>query len=149
MHRDAHREEGFTLIELLVVVALIGILATLALPALKGAPIKAKEAVLKSNLHTIRDVLDQYYADKQRCAPSLQSLVDDGYLRELPIDPFTSSSGTWDVEYCDGEDSELSDLIDQYADDPFASSGGGGPGIWDIHSGSNGTSLRGAPYSDW
>ena len=129
------RVAGFTLLELLVVVAVIGILTVIVLPQLRPVPQRAREAVLRTNLHTIRDVLDQYFADKQRCADSLQTLVDDGYLRGIPIDPFTGSTDTWVVEYCEGEDAALGAL--QGLEDSF-----GGPGIWDIHSGA-------AEYSDW
>ena len=146
-HRAAGRaSRGFTLIELLIVVALIGILATIALPVLKDAPKKAKEAVLRTNLHAIRDVLDQYYADKQRCAPSLEALVDEGYLRRIPDDPMTGSNATWVTEPCQGEDADLSAL--QQSGDDFQGTLGG-PGIWDVHSGSGNSGLAGIPYSEW
>ena len=137
---------GFTLIELLIVVALIGILATIALPVLKHAPRKAKEAVLRTNLHAIRDVLDQYYADKQRCADSLETLVEEGYLRKIPDDPMTGSNSTWVTEPCEGEDADLTAL--QAAGDDFQGSFGG-PGIWDVHSGSGDSGLGGTAYSEW
>jgi len=143
----AGRGAGFTLIELLIVVALIGILATIALPVLKNAPMKAKESVLRSNLHTIRDVLDQYYADKQRCAASLETLVEEGYLRQIPEDPMTGSNSTWVLEYCEGEDADLTAL--QGSADEFGTSLGGSPGIWDVHSGSGNSGLGGTAYSEW
>jgi general secretion pathway protein G len=142
----ARRERGFTLIELLVVVALIGILATIAAVQLRDSPRRAKEAVLRTNLHTLRDVLDQYYADKQRCAASLQTLVDEGYLRQIPIDPFTESSEAWVTEPCEGEDAGLGYLQDEFSGEP---GGLGGPGIWDVHSSSTKTALNGTVYSEW
>ncbi len=136
------KHHGFTLIELLVVVAIIGILTAIAIPRLASAPKRAKEAVLRTNLHTLRDVLDQYYADKQRCAESLQILVDEGYLRMLPVDPMTKSAD-WTTDPCEGEDADLTALTSGL--DGFSS----GPGIWDVHSSHGGTSLDGSSFADW
>ncbi len=133
---------GFTLLELLVVVAIIGILSAIALPRLVVGPKRAKEAVLLTNLHTLREVLDQYYADKQRCAESLEILVNDGYLRGLPIDPMTGYAD-WTTEPCEGDDADLSALTGGL--DGF----GSGPGIWDVHSSHGGTGMNGSNFSDW
>lgn len=137
----ARREAGFTLLEMIVVIALIGILATIAMPALRPVPTKAKEAVLKTNLLTIRDVLDQYHADKGHYPSTLDALVEDGYLRKIPIDPFTKSSESWVLEY-EEVDPELEPAETDLPDD-------GAPGIFDVHSGAEGESLDGTPYSEW
>ena len=133
-------ERGFTLLELIVVVAIIGILATIAMPALKDVPRRAAESILKNNLRTLRDVIDQHYGDKGKYPKSLEALVEAGYLRKVPIDPITKSSDTWVVDY-EQED----------PDKPRAEteSDEGGPGVIDVHSGSPLLSLGGVPYKDW
>ena len=92
-------QSGFTLLELIIVIAVIGILATIALPALKDVPRKAAESVLKTDLRIFRDVIDQYHGDKGHYPPTLEALVETGYLRSLPRDPFTKSSETWKPVY--------------------------------------------------
>jgi len=131
---------GFTLIELIVVIAIIGILATIAMPAMKNAPQRAREAVLKEDLYQMRSSIDQYLADKGHYPGSLEELVTEGYLRRLPEDPITKSSQTWQVEYASAEEEE--DL------EPNGE-GGGGPGIIDVRSGAEGNGLDGTPYSEW
>src|SRR6185436_13427533 len=126
------RSGGFTLLELIVVIAIIGILATIAMPAMKDMPRRANEAVLKTNLRTLRDVIDQYYGDKGKYPPKLEDLVEAGYLRKIPNDPMTKKNDTWVVAY-----EELN------PDEPPADASGEEalPGIIDIHSGAPGTAL--------
>jgi general secretion pathway protein G len=133
------RTAGFTLIELIIVVAIIGILATIAVPAMKNAPTKAREAALKEDLFTMRSCIDQYLADKGHYPPSLEALVADGYMRRIPDDPITRSADTWEEIPASPE-----------ADESLQpNEGGGEPGIIDVRSGSKGTALDGTSYADW
>ena len=88
---------GFTLIELLVVMTIVSLLLTLALPRYFGSIDKSKEAVLKENLHQMREAISRYYADKGRYPESLESLATDKYLRRVPVDPITESTATWQI----------------------------------------------------
>ncbi len=136
-----HRQSagGFTLIELIIVIAIIGILSTLALPNLRDAPRRAQEAVLKTNLRTMRDAMDQYYADKGHFPANLQALVEDEYLRTMPYDPITKSTETW-IEV-------PAEFDDEAAETDFDETGN--PGIEDVHSGAEGAALNGTPYAEW
>ena len=138
---EPSNEQGFTLLELIIVIAVVGILATIAMPRLKEVPVRANEAVLKTNLHTIRDVIDQHYGDKGKYPTSLEALVESGYLKKVPIDPITKRSDTWIPVY---------EEVDPDAPGPeTGESEDGQPGIVDVRSGSPRTSLDGTPYSEW
>jgi general secretion pathway protein G len=137
----ARSQRGFTLIELMVVVAIIGILAVVALPAMRTAPLKAREAVLKADLYQIRSCIDQYLGDKGQYPESLEGLVDAGYLRFVPVDPITRSAETWvELQATPGDTEEL---------EPLEEDLGGTVGIIDVKSGAGGVALDGSLYSDW
>jgi general secretion pathway protein G len=129
------RSHGFTLIELLVVMAILGILVAVAVPQLQKSPIKAKEAVLREDLFTFRSCLDQYFADKGHYPESLGALLQEKYVRKIPIDPFTKSADTWQVVM------EEPDATETASEQP--------PGIVDVHSGSTGIGLDGTAYNTW
>jgi general secretion pathway protein G len=119
-------EAGFTIIELMMVLTIVGILLTLAEPSFSNTILKAKEASLKQNLFTMRDVIDQYRADTGKYPPTLTDLHSAGYLKRIPLDPFTKSASTWQ------------EILDQ-ADG----------GVFDIHSGSDLVGSDGVPYNQW
>jgi general secretion pathway protein G len=125
---------GFTLLELMVVMTLILILATMAVPAYLNAIQRAREAVLRDDLYTMRKLIDEFTIDKQRPPQSLDELVEENYLRGgLPVDPMTRSNQTWVAVT---EDVPISPQQTM-------------PGVVDVHSGSDALSLDGTPYSSW
>ena len=112
----------------MIVMTIIGILMVVAIPRFSGSIQRAREAVLKEDLHTMRDAIDSYTMDKQKAPQSLDDLVQNGYLREIPMDPMTHTKDSWVTDT-----SEAMFSIDQSE-----------PGIDDVHSGSDGQ-----PYSSW
>jgi general secretion pathway protein G len=127
------RRFGFTFIELMIVMAIIAVLMAVALPIYTRSIVRSKESVLKNNLFTLRTVIDEYTYDKQKAPQTLQDLVSDGYLRQVPIDPITGSADSWKLIMEDA-----TNTVNQTQ-----------PGIYDVRSGADGTSLEGTPYSDW
>ncbi|MFW6132043.1 MAG: type IV pilin protein [Candidatus Aminicenantaceae bacterium] len=127
--------KGFTLIEMLIVFTLIGILVGLGIPQYRYATKRAREAVLKENLFQLRKTIDQYYVDKGKYPPSLQSLIEENYLRMIPEDPMTNSSETWIVVREELTEENLYLGIE--------------PGIFDIHSGSDEKAIDGSFYREW
>ncbi len=124
---------GFTLVELMIVMAIVVILIGVAIPYYQKSIIRAKESVLKSNLTTLRAVIDEYSFDKQKAPQSLQDLVSDGYLRDIPRDPIMNANNSWKV-------------IQEDAGQAVNSTE---PGIFDVRSGSDKISLDGTSYSEW
>lgn len=129
------RERGFTLIEIIIVFTMIGILVGLALPEYKNAVKKAKEAALKEDLFQFRKLIDQYFSDKGKYPASLQTLVDEGYLRKIPADPITTQTDWLEVR----EEPKSEEL------EPGMTFG-----IIDVHSSSEAKAfLDGTPYNTW
>lgn len=122
----AGHAQGFTLIELMIVVSIIGILATIAVPSYQSSVTRARETVLRQDLFTMRELLDQHRADQGKYPPSLDGLVAAGYLRTLPKDPFTNSSDSW-----------------QEITEPSEG------GVFDVYSGSDLVGTNGTAYNQW
>jgi general secretion pathway protein G len=133
--RKTHKPRtlGFTLIELMIVISIIMILMGVAVPLYQQSVLHARESALHQDLKAIRDAIDQYTLDKQKAPQSLQDLVTAKYLKEIPKDPITGSTETWETVQ---EDSLMA--IDQQE-----------PGIDDVHSGAQTTSSEGTAYNTW
>jgi general secretion pathway protein G len=126
------RRFGFTLVELMIVMAIIAVLMSVAIPIYSRSIVRAKESVLKNNLFTMRTVIDEYTYDKQKAPQTLNDLVSDGYMRQIPVDPITGTAD-WRIIMEDA-----SNTVNQSE-----------PGIFDIRSQSDKISLEGTPYSEW
>ena len=124
---------GFTLIELMVVVALISVLAGMGVVMYHNSVKRTQEAVLREDLFRMRDAIDQYYADKAKYPLNLDALVAEGYMRAVPKDPFTNATDTWQTTPAE----------------PDPNNPTGDIGIYNVHSGSDGTGLDGTKYSEW
>jgi general secretion pathway protein G len=126
-------QDGFTLIELIIVMTIIAILASIAIPSYMGSIKSAKEAVLKEDLHVMRNAIDSYTMDKGKAPQSLDDLVQTGYLKTIPTDPMTHSNSTWVTN----------------TDDTLQSIDQSEPGIDDVHSGSQENGSDSQPYTSW
>ncbi len=126
-------KRGYTLVEVIIVLTIISILVSMAVPLYQKSILRTKESVLKNNLFTMRTVIDEYTYDKQKAPQSLQDLVTDGYLRQIPEDPIVGNNQSWKV----------------VMEDALTTVSQIQPGVFDVRSGSDKTSLEGTPYSEW
>ncbi len=125
--------QGFTLIELIIVMAIIAILVSIAVPIYANMVRRAKEAVLREDLHTMRTAIDSYTVDKEQAPQSLDDLVQAGYLKSIPVDPMTDSSDTWVTS----ESDTMTDINETQG------------GMDDVHSGSQDLASDGTSYNTW
>jgi general secretion pathway protein G len=130
---NARRDRGFTLIELMVVMTIIVTLATVGMVQYRQSVTFAKESVLRDQLFSLRDAIDQYYADKNQYPPTLEDLVSSGYLRSMPKDPFTNAADSWVT----------------VPSEPDPNNPTSSPGVYDVKSGAQGTAMGGDQYADW
>ena len=123
---------GFTFVELMVVITIMVIIISMAIPIYQRSITRAKESVLHNNLTTLRTTIDNYTYDKQKAPQSLQDLVSEGYLREVPLDPMTGTADWRTIM------EEASQAVSQSE-----------PGIFDVKSSSDKIGLDGTPYNTW
>jgi general secretion pathway protein G len=127
------RQRGFTIIEMIIVIFMIMILMAIAIPRYQQSVLRARESALRQDLYHLRNAIDAYTQDKQKAPQALDDLVSAGYFRELPKDPFTNSSQTWQPIMED-----VLTAIDQQE-----------PGITDVKSGAQGNDSEGKAYSEY
>jgi general secretion pathway protein G len=127
------QKRGFTIIEIMIVMTIISILVSIAVPLYQRSIERAKESVLKNNLFTLRTVIDEYTYDKKKAPQTLEDLVNEGYLRQIPIDPITGSDQTWIV----------------VTEDALTAVDQNEPGIFDVRSGAQGSALDQTAYAEW
>jgi general secretion pathway protein G len=132
MLRRHRSSRGFTLIELIVVMAIVAMLIALSLPRYGRSIERSREAVLRHDLHAMREAIDLFMADRQRYPASLDELVEQRYLRALPVDPYTDSSSTWTT-----------------LAPPVGSSETSVDGVFDVRSGATGVASDGTPFDQW
>jgi general secretion pathway protein G len=116
-----------------LLLGIVILLVLTAVPTYRAMMVRSREAVLQTNLVTMRDVIKQYAKDKKKAPQSLEDLVTAGYLRELPFDPMTNSRSTWQP------------VVADVAISPEATD----RGIADVQSGATAISSRGTTYSVW
>lgn len=155
------RARGFTLIELVVTVAIVGILASIAVPLTELGAQRSKEHELHLALRQIREALDAYKrateegrvqrrADGSGYPRTLDELADGvedakspveariHFLRRVPRDPFypqpeTRAADTWGKR--------------AYASPPDMPAEG--EDVFDVYSLSDRVGLNGIAYREW
>jgi general secretion pathway protein G len=104
MNRSFRGQDGFTLIEIMVVILIIGLLALMVVPRLRGVADRAKRTKAQADIQELKQALDRYYLDNGSYPTTdqgLQALVapptggrlpsnyeQGGYIEKLPNDPW-------------------------------------------------------------
>jgi bla regulator protein blaR1 len=88
-----------------------------------------QETALIAALFVMRDAIDQFRHDKDRYPRTLAMLVQEGYLKTVPVDPFTNSATTW--------------RIVRDPKNPKTT------GVYDVKSAATGLASDGSKYADW
>ena len=126
-------DTGFTLIELIIVMTVIGLLASIAIPSYLNSVRKAREAVLREDLRTLRTAIDSFTVDREQGPQSLDDLVQAGYLKSVPVDPMTNHNDTWITSQGDA----MTSITETQS------------GISDVHSGAQNVATDGTTYNNW
>jgi general secretion pathway protein G len=132
VHKSKRNDRGFTLLELMIVISVMIILIAIAIPNYQQSIVRTRESVLRQDLFTLRQVIDQYTLDRQKAPQSLDDIKSAGYIKDIPKDPMTGEAN-WEVVQED-----VLQSVDQQE-----------PGIYDVHSASSATSSDGTAYSSW
>jgi general secretion pathway protein G len=127
----ARARHGFTLIELMVVMVIIVLLASVGVAVYGNSVKTAREAALRSDLSDMRRAIDAYYADKQKYPATLDALVTEKYLKNIPKDPITNAAD-WQTTMSERDPAN-----------PSAE-----PGIAEVKSNASGTANDGTPFSE-
>ena len=127
------RRRGFTFIELMVVCVIIVLLITMGIPIYLKQITRSREAVLKSDLFTLRVAINRYMFEYGRAPRALDDLKNAGYLQEIPTDPITGQRNTWKT----------------IPEAPNSTVDTNQPGIGYVRSGSDKVGLDGTRYSEW
>lgn len=161
MNVHPHEERGFTLVELTITVAIVGVLASAAMPLANLVSQRSKEQELRQALVQIREAIDAHRRafDQGRIAKGVtdsgfpkslkdltEGVVDQTssnkkrivFLRRMPRDPLypdpsVPAEETWGLR-----------SYESPPDDPRA-----GDDVFDIYSLDKGVGLNGIPYSQW
>lgn len=154
-HKKRWGRQGFTLVELLITIAVLGVLASVAMPLVEATVTRTKELELRRSLRRMRESIDRFKLDYDKAKQNakdakeifkellsadrtgypltLEEMVETKTLRRIPKDPMIAD-GEWGTRsYSDGLQSTLTD----------------GRDVYDVASTSTATALDGSTYDTW